>query len=51
MGGHHAGQWFWFMNAMGPDINWPRYPAIGTEPTKQAAADRVRRVSEQCLRR
>ena len=31
---HHQGNWFWCFNAFGPDINWPNYPAIGTEPTK-----------------
>jgi hypothetical protein len=51
IGGHDAGDWFWCMNAMGPDINWPKYPATGTEPGKQAAADRVKRVFEACLRR
>jgi hypothetical protein len=51
MGGHSAGEWFWCFNAFGSDINWPRFPAVGTEPTKQDAADRVRRVFEQCLRR
>jgi hypothetical protein len=51
IGGHHAGEWFWCMNAMGAHINWPKYPAIGTEPSKQAAAERVRRVFERCLQR
>lgn len=51
MGGHHAGEWFWCFNAFGSDINWPNYPAIGTEPTKQAAADRVKRVFKMCRKR
>jgi hypothetical protein len=50
IGGHHAGEWFWCMNAHGADINWPEYPAIGTEPTKQGAADKVRAVFERCLK-
>jgi hypothetical protein len=48
--GHHMSGWFWCFNAFGPDIKWPAYPAIGTEPTKQAAADQVKRVFEMCLR-
>jgi len=51
MGGHDAGGWFWCMNAFGPDINWPSYPACGTETTKQGAADRVEQIYEMCLRR
>jgi hypothetical protein len=50
IGGHNAGECFWCFNTFGPDINWPRYPAVGTEPTKQGAADRVRRVYAMCLR-
>jgi hypothetical protein len=46
-----SGGMFWCMNAMGSHINWPEYPGLGTEPTKQAAAARVRRAYEQCLRR
>lgn len=48
VGGHYAGEWFWCMNAFGPDINWPEFPTIGTEPTKQGAADRVRAVFLRC---
>jgi hypothetical protein len=47
--GETAGEWFWCFNAFGRDINWPRYPAVGIEPTKQGAADRVRQVFERCL--
>jgi hypothetical protein len=47
---HHMSGWFWCMNAFGPDIKWPEYPAIGVETTKQEAADRVKQVFEQCRR-
>jgi hypothetical protein len=39
------------MNAFGPDIVRPTFPASGTVDTKQEAADNVRKLYEACLRR